>query len=126
MTGSHVRLQRAYDEPTPDDGYRVLVDRVWPRGRTKEHLRLDEWARDLGPSTQLRKWFGHDPARWTEFQVRYHAELADPGRSRTLDELAERARRARVTLVFGAHDAEHNQARVIADELERRLKGTSS
>jgi uncharacterized protein YeaO (DUF488 family) len=126
MTGSYVRLQRAYDEPTPDDGYRVLVDRVWPRGRTKEHLRLDEWARDLGPSTELRKWFGHDPARWTEFQVRYHAELADPGRSRTLDELAERARRARVTLVFGAHDAEHNQARVIADELERRLKGSSS
>jgi uncharacterized protein YeaO (DUF488 family) len=126
MTGSHVHLQRAYDEPTPDDGYRVLVDRVWPRGRTKEHLRLDEWARDLGPSTHLRKWFGHDPARWTEFQVRYHAELADPGRFRTLDELAERARRARVTLVFGAHDAEHNQARVIADELERRLKGTSS
>jgi uncharacterized protein YeaO (DUF488 family) len=126
MTASHVRMQRAYDEPTPDDGYRVLVDRVWPRGRTKEHLRLDEWARDLGPSTQLRKWFGHDPARWTEFQVRYHAELANPGRSRTLDELATHARQARVTLVFGAHDAEHNQARVIADELERRLKGTSS
>jgi uncharacterized protein YeaO (DUF488 family) len=126
MTGSHVRLQRAYDEPTPDDGYRVLVDRVWPRGRIKEHLRLDEWARDLGPSTQLRKWFGHDPARWTEFQVRYRAELADASRSRTLDELAERARLARVTLVFGAHHAEHNQARVIADELERRLKGISS
>ena len=126
MTTSHVRMQRAYDEPTPDDGYRVLVDRVWPRGRTKEHLRLDEWARDLGPSTQLRKWFGHDPARWPEFQARYHAELADPGRARTLDELAERARQARVTLVFGAHDAERNQARVIADELERRLRGASS
>jgi uncharacterized protein YeaO (DUF488 family) len=126
MTASRVRLQRAYDEPTPDDGYRVLVDRVWPRGRTKEHLRLDEWARDLGPSTQLRKWFGHDPARWTEFQVRYHAELAGPGRSRTLDQLAERARRAPVTLVFGAHDPEHNQARVIADEIERRLTGASS
>ena len=112
--------------PPADDGYRVLVDRVWPRGRTKEHLRLDEWARDLGPSTQLRKWFGHDPARWTEFQLRYLAELADPGRSRTLDELAERARNARLTLVFGAHDTEHNQARVIADELERRLKGASS
>jgi uncharacterized protein YeaO (DUF488 family) len=126
MTASHVRLQRAYDEPTPDDGYRVLVDRVWPRGRTKEHLRLDEWTRDLGPSTRLRKWFGHDPARWTEFQVRYRAELGDPGRSRTLDELAERARQARVTLVFGAQDTEHNQARVIADELERRQKGASS
>ena len=126
MTASQVRLQRAYDEPNPDDGYRVLVDRVWPRGRTREHLRLDEWARDLGPSTQLRKWFGHDPARWKKFQVRYHAELADPGRSRTLDELAERARKTRVTLVFGAHDAEHNQARVIADQLERRLNGASS
>ena len=126
MTASHVRLQRAYDEPTPDDGYRVLVDRVWPRGRTKEHLRLDEWARDLGPSTRLRKWFGHDPSRWTEFQARYRAELADPGRSRMLDELAVRARRARVTLVYGAHDAEHNQAHVIADELERRLTGSSS
>ena len=80
---------------------------------------------ELGPSTQLRKWFGHDPARWKEFQVRYHAELADPGPSRTLDELAERARQTRVTLVFGAHDAEHNQARVIADELERRLNGAS-
>ena len=74
----NVRLQRAYDDPTPDDGHRVLVDRVWPRGRTKEQLRLDAWARDLGPSTQLRKWFGHDPARWAEFQARYRAELADP------------------------------------------------
>ena len=126
MTAQQVCLQRAYDEPTSDDGYRVLVDRVWPRGRTKEHLRLDEWARDLGPSTQLRKWFGHDPDRWTGFQARYRAELADPARSRMLDQLAERARHARVTLVFGAHDAEHNQARVLADELERRLTGASS
>lgn len=126
MTASHVRLQRAYDEPTVDDGYRVLVDRVWPRGRTKEHLRLDQWARDLGPSTQLRRWFGHDPARWPEFQVRYHAELADPDRSATLEALAGRARRGPVTLVFGARDTEHNQARVIADELARRLRGASS
>jgi uncharacterized protein YeaO (DUF488 family) len=126
MTTSDVRLQRAYDEPTPDDSYRVLVDRVWPRGRTKEHLRLDEWARDLGPSTQLRKWFGHDPARWAEFQVRYRAELAEASRSQALDALAERARHAPVTLVFGSHDSEHNQARVIADEIERRLRGASS
>ena len=126
MTASHVRLQRAYDEPTPDDGYRVLVDRVWPRGRSKEHLRLDEWARDLGPSTQLRKWFGHDPARWPDFRARYHAELTDPDRSRTLDALAQRARGGLVTLVFGAHDTEHNQARVIADEIQRRLRGATS
>lgn len=116
-----VRLVRAYAEPGPDDGYRVLVDRVWPRGRTREHLRLDAWERDLGPSNALRKWFGHDPARWAEFQARYHAELAAPERSLTLDGLADRARHGRVTLVYGARDEEHNQARVIADELERRL-----
>ena len=126
MTGARIRIQRAYDEPTADDGFRVLVDRLWPRGRKKEHLRLDTWARDLGPSTQLRKWFGHDPERWTEFQTRYHAELADAGRSRALDELAQHAREGTVTLVYGAHDTEHNQALVLADELEQRLAGAPS
>jgi uncharacterized protein YeaO (DUF488 family) len=120
-----VRLQRAYDEPTPDDGYRVLVDRVWPRGRTKEHLRLDMWARELGPSSELRKWFGHQVERWPEFRARYQRELAAPGSALLLDGLAERARKGPVTLVFGAHDPEHNQARVIADELERRLDRSS-
>jgi uncharacterized protein YeaO (DUF488 family) len=118
---TNVRLQRAYDDPGPDDGHRVLVDRVWPRGRTKEQLRLDAWERDLGPSTPLRKWFGHDPARWPEFQTRYHAELAAPDQARTLDLLAAQARRGPVTLVYGARDREHNQAQVIADELARRL-----
>ena len=122
MAASNVRLQRAYDEPEMDDGYRVLVDRVWPRGRTKEALRLDAWARDLGPSTQLRKWFGHDPARWPEFQSRYHAELAEADKAQALDALASQARRGPVTLVYGARDREHNQARVIADELERRIR----
>ena len=118
-----VRLQRAYDDPTPGDGHRVLVDRVWPRGRTKEQLRLDAWARDLGPSTELRRWFGHDPARWEEFERRYHAELAEPHRAQALDDLAERARRGPLTLVYGARDTEHNQARVIADELRDRMAG---
>jgi uncharacterized protein YeaO (DUF488 family) len=121
MTSSNVRLQRAYDDPQPDDGHRVLVDRVWPRGRTKAELRLDAWARDLGPSTGLRKWFGHDPARWTEFQTRYRAELAEPGRAQALDALATIARSGRVTIVYGARDREHNQAQVIADEIARRL-----
>jgi uncharacterized protein YeaO (DUF488 family) len=121
VNASNVRLQRAYDEPGAHDGHRVLVDRVWPRGRTKQELRLDAWERDLGPSTQLRKWFGHDPARWPEFQARYHAELAAPDQARTLDSLAAQARRGRVTLVYGARDREHNQAQVIADELARRL-----
>jgi uncharacterized protein YeaO (DUF488 family) len=125
MTPSNVRLQRAYDDPAPDDGHRVLVDRVWPRGRTKAELRLDAWARDLGPSAGLRKWFGHDAARWTEFQKRYRVELADPARARALDELAALARSGRVTIVYGARDRERNQARVIADEIHRRLTAGS-
>jgi uncharacterized protein YeaO (DUF488 family) len=123
---SNVRLQRAYDDPTSRDGYRVLVDRVWPRGRSKEELRLDAWARDLGPSTGLRTWFGHDPARWAEFQERYRAELSEPDRAQALDALAAEARRGPVTLVYGARDREHNQAQVIADELERRLAPTTT
>ena len=125
-TGSPIRLRRAYDEPTPGDGYRVLVDRVWPRGRSKQRLRLDEWLPDLGPSTELRKWFGHRVERWPEFQERYHAELAEAGQVGLLDQLAERARKGPLTLVFGAQDPEHNQARVIADEVERRLQGSPS
>jgi uncharacterized protein YeaO (DUF488 family) len=118
-----VRLQRAYDPPSADDGFRVLVDRVWPRGRTRDSLRLDQWAPELGPSHELRRWFGHDPARWPEFQARYQAELADPERAALLDALAARARSTTVTLVYGARDTEHNQARVIAEELERRVAG---
>ena len=121
ITSDKIRLKRAYDEAGPDDGHRVLVDRLWPRGRTKADLRLDAWERDLGPSTGLRKWFGHDPARWIEFETRYRAELADPGRAQALDALAAIARSGRVTIVYGARDREHNQAQVIADELYRRL-----
>jgi uncharacterized protein YeaO (DUF488 family) len=120
--GENVRLQRAYDEPTRGDGYRVLVDRLWPRGRTKEVLHLDSWARDLGPSTELRKWFGHDPARWEEFRKCYRAELDEPARAQALDDLAERAGKGPVTLVFGARDVEHNEAQVIAEALNRRLE----
>jgi uncharacterized protein YeaO (DUF488 family) len=116
-----VGLSRAYDPSGPDDGYRVLVDRVWPRGRTREELAIDEWARDLGPSTELRRWFGHEPARWDAFRQRYRDELAAPALAAELDRLAERARAGRVTLVFGARDREHNQAVVIAEEIGRRL-----
>lgn len=118
-----IRLQRAYEPPDADDDYRVLVDRVWPRGRTREALRIDAWDRELGPSNELRHWFGHDPARWEEFRARYRTELGEPARAAILDELARRARGGTVTLVYGARDEEHNQARVIAEELERRLAG---
>ncbi len=115
---SHIRLRRAYDAPAPDDGYRVLVDRLWPRGVSKKDARIDEWARDLAPSDELRRWFSHDPERWTEFQHRYQAELHD--KDDALDHLGRRATQGRVTLVYGARDQQHNNAVVLRDLLDRR------
>jgi uncharacterized protein YeaO (DUF488 family) len=110
-----VRLKRAYDPAEPDDGYRVLVDRLWPRGVSKERARLDEWARELAPSVELRTWFGHDPERFAEFERRYRAELAAHGAK--LDELRGRAREGTLTLVYAARDEEHNDAVVLAERL---------
>jgi uncharacterized protein YeaO (DUF488 family) len=118
----NVRLRRAYEDAGTDDGYRVLVDRIWPRGRTRDQLRIDEWAPELGPSTQLRRWFGHDPGRWPEFQVRYQRELTDSEKARALDQLATAAQEGTVTLVYAARDEEHNQARVLAGELQARIR----
>lgn len=115
-----IRLQRAYEDPTPDDGHRVLVDRVWPRGRTKEQLHLDRWAREVAPSTELRRWFGHDPARWEEFRHRYLAELEGPVQVGIITELVALARSGALTIVFGARDTEHSQARVVADLVAER------
>lgn len=108
---ANVRLKRAYDPPAASDGTRVLVDRLWPRGVRKADAALDDWAKALAPSTALRKWFGHDPGRWLEFQHRYVREL-----NRHTDEierLRTLARKAPVTLVFGARDEEHNDAVVL-------------
>jgi uncharacterized protein YeaO (DUF488 family) len=110
-----VRLKRAYDRVAPGDGYRVLVDRLWPRGVSKERARLDEWARELAPSAELRTWFGHDPERFAEFERRYRAELAAHGEK--VDELRRRAREGTVTLVYAARDEEHNDAVVLAELL---------
>jgi uncharacterized protein YeaO (DUF488 family) len=112
---SDVRLKRAYDPAEPDDGYRVLIDRLWPRGVSTERARLDEWARELAPSAELRTWFGHDPERFAEFERRYRAELAD--HDEKLDELRRRAREGPLTLVYGARDEEHNDAVVLAELL---------
>jgi uncharacterized protein YeaO (DUF488 family) len=95
----------------------VLIDRIWPRGVTREQARLNEWARELAPSSELRKWFGHEPARFPEFRRRYKAELAAQGTK--LTELRRRARSGTVTLVYSAHDTEHNDAVVLADVLRR-------
>jgi uncharacterized protein YeaO (DUF488 family) len=110
-----VRLKRAYEPAMASDGYRVLVDRLWPRGVSRAEARLDEWARDLAPSAALRRWFGHDPARFAQFRFRYTQELA--AQDTKLGELRRRARQGRLTLVYGARDTEHNDAVVLAEIL---------
>jgi len=110
-----VHVKRAYEDAEPADGYRVLVDRLWPRGVTKEAAHLDGWERDLAPSPELRRWFGHDPERFEEFRRRYREELA--GHEEQLHELRRRARSGTVTLVYGARDTEHNGAVVLAELL---------
>jgi uncharacterized protein YeaO (DUF488 family) len=119
-----VAMKRAYEPVGEDDGYRVLIDRIWPRGVSKERARLDEWARQLAPSTELRRWFGHDPARFEEFRRRYIEELA--AERDKLDELRRRAGSGKVTLVYGARDREHNDAVVLAELLTRPSPGAAA
>lgn len=113
-----IQVKRVYAKPDKSDGVRILVDRVWPRGLTKEEAHIEEWMRDIGPSDELRKWFGHDPARWQEFEKRYFRELAR--NAGLVDKLAARARRGKVTILFGAKDEEHNQAVAIKEYIEGR------
>lgn len=110
-----VRAKRIYDPPDPDDGYRVLIDHVWPRGVSRERARLDEWARMLAPSDELRKWFDHRPPRFADFRARYRAELA--AQSEPVDKLRRRAASGRVTVLYAARDREHNNAVVLAELL---------
>jgi uncharacterized protein YeaO (DUF488 family) len=112
-----IKLKRVYDKPATSDGYRVLVDRIWPRGVSKKAAAVDLWAKDLAPSTELRKWFGHDPERWAEFAKRYRAELKP--RRDAVAELRATCRSRRVTLLFGAADVRHNQAVVLKRILEK-------
>ena len=114
-----IRLKRAYEPALATDGYRVLIDRLWPRGVSREEARLDEWARELAPSAELRRWFSHDPARFEDFRRRYAEELAL--HETKLDELRRRAQDGTVTLVYGAKDTEHNDAVVLAEILEKDL-----
>lgn len=110
-----VRTKRIYDRAEPADGHRVLIDHIWPRGVTRANARLDEWARELAPSDELRKWFGHDPERFGEFRARYRDELTThPDR---LDVLRDRALNGPLTIVYAARDREHNNAEVLAELL---------
>jgi uncharacterized protein YeaO (DUF488 family) len=114
-----IKLKRAYEEPASGDGTRVLVERLWPRGVKKEALQLDAWAKDVAPSDALRRWFSHDPAKWGEFRKRYFAELDT--RAEAVAEIAKQARRGALTLVYSAHDTEHNNAVALKEYLEARM-----
>jgi uncharacterized protein YeaO (DUF488 family) len=118
MAAHDIRIKRIYDAPARDDGARVLVDRLWPRGIKKEDAALTVWLKDVAPSNELRKWFGHEPARWAEFKKRYDRELN--GNGAALAELVALAKRGRVTLLYGAKDTEHNQAVALAEFLKSR------
>ena len=115
-----VRLKRAYEPPSAGDGTRVLVDRLWPRGVSKTDVAIDLWLKDVAPSTELRRWFGHDPERWGEFRRRYQTELAD--KAEPLKELQAYARKGTLTLIYAARDEAHNEAVVLRDLLVRRLR----
>lgn len=114
-----IRLKRAYEPAEDSDGYRVLIDRLWPRGLSREHAKLDEWERELAPSTELRQWFGHEPSRFPDFRRRYHKELAE--HRTALASLRRRAREGPLTLVYAAKDTDHNDAVVLAEVLRRGL-----
>jgi len=115
INAAGVRLKRAYQPPARDDGVRILIDRLWPRGLTKKSAAIDQWFKDVAPSTELRQWFGHDPSRWQEFRRRYAGELRQ--NPEHLGRLRECARQGPITLVFSAHDEVHNDAVVLRDVL---------
>jgi len=111
-----IRIKRVYDPPAADDGWRVLVDRLWPRGLSRDEARIDEWLKEIAPSDGLRKWFGHDPARWEEFRSRYREELQ--GKGELLERLRQAASQGEMFLLFAAKDEEHNNAVVLKELLE--------
>ena len=120
IAAANVKLKRAYEPPAASDGTRILIDRVWPRGVDKANAAIDHWDKSIAPSTMLRNWFRHDPARWQEFRRRYTNEIRR--HRERLDELRARAQSGRITLVFAAHDKIHNHAIVLRDILLDRIE----
>lgn len=123
-----IKVKRVYESPSRDDGKRFLVERLWPRGMKKESLEMDGWLKEVAPSTELRKWFGHDPERWSRFQSRYRKELREleqEGEPNGLATLRQAARRGNVTLLYSARDTEHNAALVLRDFLQAALRKNS-
>ena len=119
-----IKLKRVYESASPDDGVRILVERLWPRGIKKEALKLDTWLKDVAPSDGLRRWFGHEPKKWNGFRDRYFAELdANP---QTWESVAKAARRGRVTLIYSSRDIEHNNAVALMDYLQDKIRRSAS
>ena len=119
MGTEEIRVRRVYEDPSPDDGARVLVDRVWPRGMRKDAAQLEEWAKDVAPSAELRTWYHHDPAKFDEFRRRYTAELAEPGAREALARLRSLAEKRPVTLLTATKDLDLSQAAVLAGLLRQ-------
>jgi uncharacterized protein YeaO (DUF488 family) len=117
-----ITAKRAYEPAEPSDGYRVLIDRLWPRGVSKAKARLDAWEKDIAPSRELREWYGHDPAKWLEFRARYKNQLRAASAEMILADLARRGRRGRVTLVYGSRAAEISDVAVLERMLKRRVR----
>jgi uncharacterized protein YeaO (DUF488 family) len=113
-----VRTKRVYEEPVKDDGFRILVDRLWPRGLSKDRAHIDLWLKEVAPRDALRKWFGHDRARWTEFKRRYFKELAD--KKEVIEPIIKQASKGRVTLLYGAKDEECNNAVALQEFIEHK------
>lgn len=120
MTLRTVQVRRIYDQPAAEDGVRVLVDRVWPRGIRKDAAAIDEWLKDVAPSTELRKWYGHVPEKFAQFEARYRHELAQPAARTALDHLRTLANESAVTLLTATKDVERSQAAVLAELLRER------
>src|SRR5690242_5857794 len=114
----NIKLKRVYEKPDKDDGFRILVDRLWPRGLTKKRAAVDLWLKEVAPSTELRKWFGHDPAKWKQFQERYRKELR--AGNDAIGFLKEKSKQGTITLLYGARDEEHNEALVLKTLLDGR------
>jgi uncharacterized protein YeaO (DUF488 family) len=122
-TEPDVRVRRVYEPVSPDDGERLLVDRLWPRGLSKQAAHLDAWVKDVAPSNELRRWYGHQPARFAEFRRRYADELREPERAKALAQLNEAARQGTVTLLTATKDAAHSEAAVLAEQLRAGAAG---
>jgi uncharacterized protein YeaO (DUF488 family) len=117
-----IATKRAYEKPEPQDGYRVLIDGIWPRGMSRESLKISAWMRPIAPSARLRNWYGHEPEKWKEFRKRYRLELGKSPREEVVEELVRRARKGKVTLVFGAREAARSNAAVLAELIDQKLR----